>query len=63
MDARSKAVCVTPRGEAAYQAARPLWKQAQVRMHDLTGAEQLDALHGLIEAILPQMDDVVSADA
>lgn len=62
-DARSKAVCVTPRGEAAYQAARPLWKQAQVRMRHLAGAEQLDALHGLIEAILPQIEDVEPVDA
>jgi DNA-binding MarR family transcriptional regulator len=56
-DARSKAVCVTPRGEAAYQAARPLWKQAQARMRDLAGDTHLDALHGLIEAILPQLED------
>lgn len=62
-DARSKAVRVTPRGEAAYQAARPLWKGAQMRLRDLTGQDQLDALHGLIEAILPQMEDVNQAAA
>ena len=62
-DARSKAVCVTPKGEAAYQAARPLWKQAQMRMRDLAGDDQLDALHGLIEAILPQIDEVGEAPA
>ncbi len=62
-DARSKAVCVTPRGEAAYQAARPLWKQAQLRMRSLAGEDQLNALHGLIEAILPQIEEVNEAAA
>lgn len=55
-DARSKAVCVTPKGEMAFQAARPLWKLAQARMRDLAGDGHLDALHGLIEAMLPQLD-------
>ena len=62
-DARCKAVCVTPAGEAAYQAARPLWKQAQVRMRNLAGDDQLAALHGLIEAILPRVEEVNQAAA
>ena len=62
-DARSKAVCVTSAGEAAFQAARPLWKKAQGRMRSLAGDEQLNALHGLIEAILPQIEDVNEAAA
>ncbi len=56
VDARSKAVCVTLKGEAVYQAARPLWRLAQSRMHELAGAEQLSALHGMIETMLPQLD-------
>jgi DNA-binding MarR family transcriptional regulator len=55
-DARSKAVCVTPKGEAVYQSARPLWKLAQLRMRDLAGAGQLTALHEMIETMLPQLD-------
>ena len=55
-DARSKAVCVTPKGEAVFQAARPLWKLAQSRIRELAGVEQLVALHGMIETILPQLD-------
>lgn len=53
-DARSKAVTVTAAGEAAYQGARPLWRLAQARMDQLAGAERLNDLHLLIEAILPR---------
>ena len=60
-DARSKAVCVTTKGEAAFQAARPLWKLAQARMRDLAGGAHLDALHGLIGAILLRLEDADSA--
>ena len=59
-DGRSKAVCVTAKGEAVYQSARPLWRLAQARIRELAGVEQLAALHGMIEAILPQLD---AADA
>lgn len=55
-DARSKAVCVTPKGEAVYQSARPMWRLAQSRMRELAGAEQLASLHGMIEVMLPQLD-------
>ena len=63
VDARSKAVCVTPAGEAAFQAARPLWKQAQLRMRSLAGDDQLTALHELIEVILPRIEDANEAAA
>ena len=62
-DARSKAVCVTPKGEQAWQDARPLWKAAQVRMRELTGGEQLEALHHMIETILPKLDDAEPTEA
>lgn len=53
-DARSKAVTVTAAGEAAYHGARPLWRLAQARMDQLAGAQRLNELHLLIEAILPR---------
>jgi DNA-binding MarR family transcriptional regulator len=52
-DARSKAVQVTPAGEAAFQTARPLWRAAQARVRELTGTERLASLHGLIDELLP----------
>jgi DNA-binding MarR family transcriptional regulator len=52
-DARSKEVLVTTAGEAAFQAARPLWRAAQARVRELAGAEQLESLHGLIDSLLP----------
>ena len=56
-DARSKAVVVTAKGEDAYQAARPLWKEAQVLMRDRVGEPRLAALHSLIDALLPQLGE------
>ena len=55
-DARTKAVCVTAAGEAAFQAARPLWRAAQARVDALVGAERLGALHGLIGQLLPVLE-------
>jgi len=51
-DARSKAVRVTARGRSAFQAARPLWKEAQARLRAQAGGARLAALHGLIEELL-----------
>ena len=51
-DARSKAVMVTQKGEAALRAARPLWREAQARMRARAGAGRLAALHQLIEGML-----------
>ena len=51
-DARSKAVRVTARGRSAFQAARPLWKEAQARLRAQAGDARLAALHGLIEELL-----------
>ena len=51
-DARSKAVRVTARGRSAFQAARPLWKEAQARLRAQAGDRRLAALHGLIEELL-----------
>lgn len=54
-DARSKAVKVTAAGEAAFQAARPLWRQAQDRLRAAVGAPQVAALHLLIDRLLPHL--------
>ena len=51
-DARSKAVLVTAKGRGAFQAARPLWKEAQARLRAQAGDGRLAALHGLIEELL-----------
>ena len=51
-DARSKAVRVTARGRSAFQAARPLWKEAQARLRAQAGDRRLAALNGLIEELL-----------
>ncbi len=63
-DARSKAVKVTAAGEVAFQAARPLWRQAQDRVRATLGAQQVAALHTLIDGLLPLLpgpDDAVDA--
>lgn len=54
-DARSKAVKVTAAGETAFQAARPLWRQAQDRILTTVGAQEVAALHLLIDRLLPQL--------
>ena len=51
-DARSKAVRVTAKGRSAFQAAQPLWKEAQARLSAQAGRPRLAALHGLIEELL-----------
>ena len=51
-DARSKAVLVTAKGRGALRAARPLWKEAQVRLRAQAGDRRLAALHELIEELL-----------
>jgi DNA-binding MarR family transcriptional regulator len=62
-DARTRAVRVTAAGEAAFQAARPLWRGAQARVNALVGAERLGALHGLIEELLSVVDGIGPAGA
>ena len=56
-DDRSKAILLTRRGEAAYRAARPLWKQAQRLLRERLGETRLAALHELIGAVLVQFEE------
>ena len=51
-DGRSKAVRLTAAGERAFQAARPLWKQAQAAMTDRAGEAELRKLHEMMERLL-----------
>ncbi len=53
VDARSRAVAITARGEAVFQAARPLWRQAQLRLRGAVGDARIEALHGMVDAVLP----------
>jgi DNA-binding MarR family transcriptional regulator len=61
-DQRTKAVVVTPAGHAAFDAARPLWREAQSSLHALAGADTLTHLHQLVDDLLPHFtgddDDV-----
>ena len=56
VDARSRAVAITARGEAVFQAARPLWRQAQLRLRGAVGDARIEALHGMVDAVLPLLD-------
>lgn len=62
-DARSKAVIVTAKGEEAYQAARPLWKEAQTLMRERAGDANLASLHELIDTLLPRFDELSTTPA
>lgn len=53
VDARSRAVIITARGEAVFQAARPLWRQAQARLRGAVGDPRIEAMHGMVDALLP----------
>lgn len=53
VDARSKSVAITARGEAAFQAARPLWQQAQLRVRGSASEARIAALHDLVDSMLP----------
>jgi len=60
-DARSKAVLVTPVGEAAYQRARSLWKAAQARVREVAGPRPVAELEGLIDRMLPLFAEVTES--
>jgi DNA-binding MarR family transcriptional regulator len=54
-DARRKTVLVTAAGEAAFQAARPLWKQAQAHLRERAGPPRVAAMMALVDDILPRL--------
>ena len=61
-DARSKAVLVTPEGEAAFQRARSLWKAAQARVREVAGQRPVTELEGLIDRMLPLFAEVTESN-
>jgi DNA-binding MarR family transcriptional regulator len=48
-DARSRQLQLTPEGEAKRREARQHWRRAQKTLEQRYGAEQVAALHGLID--------------
>jgi DNA-binding MarR family transcriptional regulator len=48
-DARSRSIALTEAGAAKHTEAQRHWKQAQLRVNTLLGAERVAALHALID--------------
>ena len=55
-DARSRCVVVTPEGRARIREAAALWRQAQQRVRELCGSEQIGALESLVLGMLPVLE-------
>jgi DNA-binding MarR family transcriptional regulator len=53
VDGRVRSVFLTPKGEAKFQAARPLWRHAQDQVNATIGHEQIATLHAELDAYLP----------
>ncbi|HEY7123361.1 MAG TPA: MarR family winged helix-turn-helix transcriptional regulator [Ktedonobacterales bacterium] len=47
-DQREHTVRLTDQGKAAIKAAKPLWEQAQARVNEMLGKEQLETLTALL---------------
>ncbi len=47
-DQREHTVLLTDKGKAALAAAKPLWEQAQARIDEMLGKEQLETLTALL---------------
>jgi DNA-binding MarR family transcriptional regulator len=56
-DARSRIVSLTDRGRDAWTAAREHWRRAQDEVNDALGAEQVAALHALLDSSLGHLND------
>ncbi len=56
-DARSRLVRVTPSGRAKQLEARRHWKRAQLGLNERLGAEQVAALHALIDHGLSRLGE------
>lgn len=51
-DGRCRAISLTAAGRSAFDGAYPLWRQAQREMQQTLGAEQLYALHTMLDQTL-----------
>lgn len=56
-DARRRVVSATVRGRAARSEARELWRRAQDEVNQALGAEQVAALHAVLEDSLARLKD------
>ena len=56
-DARSRLIRLTPAGRAKQAEARRYWKKAQAGLNERLGADQVAALHALIDHGLAQLGD------
>jgi DNA-binding MarR family transcriptional regulator len=56
-DQRSRAVLITPAGEAAIAKALPMWRAAQSALRDQLGAKSVETLHELLDAALVEIPD------
>src|SRR5215470_7019099 len=54
-DARARIVSATRRGRRAWQDARELWREAQDEVNRALGAEQVAALHDLLDDSLRRL--------
>jgi len=62
-DARSRLVSLTPAGREKRAEAKRRWKVAQEGINRLLGAEQVVALHALIDASMEKLDPVDEQEA
>lgn len=62
-NARSKAVVVTPAGEAAFRQARERWRVAQTRVREIAGVAEVERLEALIDGMLPLFKVPAPAEA
>ncbi len=51
-DARSRAVEITASGQALYERARPLWRDAEVAFREELGAIEANSLYELLDKVL-----------
>lgn len=55
-DARSRLVTVTPEGQEKRAVGQKAWKDAQLALNDLLGAERVQALHELLDSSITALD-------
>ena len=56
-DARSRLVCATAQGQEKRTQGQRAWKQAQLALNDLLGAERVMALHELLDSSIEALDE------
>lgn len=54
-DRRTRAIQVTPEGDAAFKRAVPRWKEAQARLVETVGRDRVTELHRLIDEAVDRL--------